>query len=306
MNRSHVRAARRAAPLLVGLLALVGCSKTDTPNAPPTPSAVASQAQAVQSSIASAQAARVDQAHGGGPAHEHPAGVPFDSQSPGHGPAMNADDAMGPMGKVRLLGHPPTTNAAGGLPGATGAPHLYHVGAEGFFLEQGTAIGLTADQQAKLSAIKEKADVAYTATQRKLDDAENDLWTLTSAETPDAVKIDAKISEIGRLTAQQRMDRVRAIGTAVAVLSDAQRKAVVALGPTFAPAPGSSGSMNMGGAPAGGMKMGDDAMKMGGGMKMGDDAMKGGGMKMGGSGGMGPSAPKQPAAPGMSPGMGHM
>ena len=74
-------------------------------------------------------------------------------------------------GRMRLMGQPPAMNTAGGLPPALGAPHLYHIGAEGFFLEQGSAIGLTPEQQATLSAIKEKADLAYTATQRKVDDA---------------------------------------------------------------------------------------------------------------------------------------
>ena len=211
-----------------------------------------------------------------------------DPASPATDPAMTMANTVTTPGRTALLGQPPASNAPGALPPAPGAPHLYHLGAEGFFLEQGRAIGLTDEQRRRLTAIKEKAERAYSETQRKIEEAENAMWTLTSAERPDAAEIDAKITSIGRLGAQQRMDYVRAVGSAVAILDAVQQKAVVALGsaamnPAAAGAPMTKGSMAP--APSGGAMPGAaSGMKMGG---MGDD-------------GMAPDAPA-PAAPGAQP-----
>ena len=279
-----------AAVFAPSLVALSGCSKSE--EGKPEPSA-ASQAQAAQSAIAAAQAAN-DQ-HRAMPMQD--AAGAAGAAGTDNGPPTNRDDPTANMGRKRLLGQPSAMNAAGGLPAARGAPHIYHVGADGFFLEHASAIGLTPEQQSKLSAIKEKAELAYAATQQKIDEAENDVWTLTSAEKPDATKIDARISEIGRLGARQRMDYVRAIGSAVAVLNAAQHKAVIALGPPSGSPAAPSSSMKMGTTPpAAGMPM--DAGGAMPGMGMEDDM---------------PMAPKAPMAPmggtpegGPSRGMGHM
>ncbi|MBC7061353.1 hypothetical protein G6O49_23520, partial [Salmonella enterica subsp. enterica serovar Enteritidis] len=89
-----------------------------------------------------------------------------------------------------------------GLPAAIGAPHIYHLAADTFFLDQATALGLTAEQQKKLTALKESAGVAYATTQRKIDQKEQDLWVISSSEAPDVAKIETKIGEIARLTGQ--------------------------------------------------------------------------------------------------------
>ncbi len=209
--------------------------------------------------------------------------------------AMNTATMGAPTGMSRMLGQPPmvtTSNGGGGLPAALGAPHLYHAGADTFFLDQATAIALTPEQQTKLKALKENASTTYATTQRKIDQGEQDLWVLTSSEQPNAMQIESKIGEITRLGGQQRMDFIRAIGNAVGTLTEAQRKAMASqtMASTqmsaMSPATSASG-MNMGGA-SGGTGMGKG--KGMGGM----DEMK---PKMKGMGGMDPAA---------SGGMGHM
>jgi hypothetical protein len=113
---------------------------------------------------------------------------------------------------------------------AVAAPHLFHLGAVSFFLDQ-EELSPTPEQRSTLSAIRETAVLGYATTQRKIDQAEQDLWSLTSAEHPYASRVEAKLMEIARLSAQQRMDFILAIGKAVAQLTDAQH-AMLATAPT--------------------------------------------------------------------------
>ena len=286
-----------AALVIVSLGTLVGCAKSDKDSAAPSSSGAKSQAQEAHSALASAQAANHPPGHGAMPMNDDAGKSPDHSTARGAEPAMGPMDSMPGAGKARVMGQPLASTSGGGLPSTPGAPHLYHVGAQSFFLEQASAIGVTPEQQTKLSSIKDKAELAYSATQGKIAAAESSLWTLTAAEKPDATKIDAKISEIGRLGTQLRMDYIRAVGEAVAVLNAVQHKAIVALNPATPPAaPGSTApaaGMPMGGAPANGAMPG---------MGMKDDKM--------------PMPPKAPMAPmpasgGMpsgaaAPGMGHM
>ena len=310
--------------------ALGGCSKENDPAPVPTPAA---QAQAVQASVASAQAARASIASAQA-AHDHQApgmtedaapsapvpmgapggGVMPDAGAPAAGAAMASTAPSGdtapmnmvaPTGMARMLGQPPMaggSGASGGLPAAMGAPHIYHLGADTFFLDQASAIGLTSEQQKRLTALKENASIAYVTTQRKIEQGEQDLWVLSSAEVPDVVRIETKIGDIARLTGQQRMEFIRTVGKAVGVLSDAQRKAVATranAGQPAAMAPDPSASSmgrGDGGPPSGGMGMGDPG-KMPPGMPMHGGGMPRPGMGMG-MGGM--------ADAGASGGMGHM
>ena len=223
------------APLIVfafGCALLDGCSKADTKDAYPAPNATA-QAQAAHSSIMSAQAPHDDHVAG---AMSNEGAAPSPSmamEGPSGSPPMNTGAPAGgmPMGKAGMLGQPPMPGGAtSGLPAAIGAPHLYHLGIDTFFLDRALAIGLTGEQQARLAALKENAAVAYATTQRKIDQGEQDLWVLSASEAPDIAKIETKIGEIARLMGQQRMDYIRKVGEAVGVLSDAQRKAVAAPG----------------------------------------------------------------------------
>jgi hypothetical protein len=59
---------------------------------------------------------------------------------------------------------------------------------------------------ASLGAI---AMLGYATAQREIDQAEQDLWTLTSAPRPGAGGVEAKLTEIARPTTQQRMNYIR-------------------------------------------------------------------------------------------------
>ena len=276
---------------------LDGCSKADDESIATSPNPTI-QAQAVQSSIASAQPApRGTKQDQGAVASSAPtaSGLPSADSPPMNQQPTNVGAPMGAasMGMARMLGQAPMAGGAapaGALPAAMGAPHIYHLGADTFFLDHANAVGLTPEQQKRLALLKENAATAFTTTQRKIDQGEQDLWALSSSETPDIAKIETKVGEITRLTGQQRVDFIRAVGVAVGVLSDAQRKAVAAQGApmqpgAMAPAPSASG-MNMGAAPS------SSGMPMSAPTKMPK------GMKMGGMGGLGDA--------GSSGGMGHM
>ena len=296
MNRPLKENSRRihtlAATALVcfNVAMLEGCSKADDETAATAPYPTI-QAQAVQSSIASAQPAplgtKQDQVAAASSAPTATAAPSADSPQMNQPTSIGAPTGAASTGMARMLGQPPMTGAAtptGGLPPAIGAPHIYHLGADTFFVDQASAIGLTPDQQKRLTSLKENAGSAFATTQRKIDQGEQDVWALSSSETPDIAKIETKIGEISRLTAQQRIEFIRAVGVAVGVLTDTQRKAVAAQGTpmqpgTMAPAPSASG-MNMGAAPSSsGMPM-SAPTKMPKGMKMGGmgDAGSSGGM----------------------------
>lgn len=286
----------------VSLLALSNCKAEEEAQ---SYTAVAAQAQAAQAAIANAKQEHEAHVRGGMPAMP----MADDDAMMASPPAASATTPPGmpemASDRARLLGQPPST-AKIDLPPAVGAPHLYHFGAQTFFLEQSGAITLTPNQEAQLTAIKASADAAYAETQRTLDAAENVLWTLTSLEKPDGKKIDAKIKEIGRLGAQQRMDYVRAIGTAVAVLDEAQQKAAIALAPTASP----TQPPNMA-AGAGGRALGEGEMEgtkeMAAEMKESGGKMKDMGAKMKKSsppmGGDQKAAPMPPMGMGMGMGM---
>ncbi len=272
----------------------VGCSKADTEKAPATNPRL--QAQEVQASIASAQAGHNGQEHHVG--HDDGSAAPnapMAMEEPSGGnPSMNMPQSAGsaPIGMARMLGRPPmasSANAKGSLPPAIGAPHIYHLGADTFFLDQASAIGLTGDQRIKLTALKEDATASYATVQRRIDQGEQDLWVLTASEAPQLPKIDMKIAEIARLTGQQRMAFIRQVGEAVGVLSDAQRKAVASPGGSAdAPAPPTTSGMGTTGAGA----------PASGGMQMGAPSQAA-------PAAMAPSGTPPPAAKGMG-GMGHM
>lgn len=156
------------------------------------------------------------------------------------------------------------------LPGFPGAAHIYHVGATGFFLDSSAGIQLTADQLATLNAIKQKSLGDLGAAQRKIDQAEQELWMLTASDRPEAMTLEMKVREIEKLKGDQRLAFIRSVGEAARVLTDDQRAALLSTGAPGAAqmtAPqGSAGSVN----PQGGMGSTDPKAGMAG---MGDDSM---------------------------------
>jgi Spy/CpxP family protein refolding chaperone len=113
------------------------------------------------------------------------------------------------------------------MPGQAGAAHLYHIGSNGFFLNHSQHITLTPDQTLTLNHVKDKAMLSQAAEQRRIDQAEQDLYILTGADQPDNAKIQSKIVEIEKLRGEQRMSFIRAVADASNVLSPEQRKALL-------------------------------------------------------------------------------
>jgi Spy/CpxP family protein refolding chaperone len=86
---------------------------------------------------------------------------------------------------------------------------------------------LTADQKSKLNRLKEKAMLDQASEQRKIDQAEQELYTLTGAEQIDNAKIQAKVAETEKLRAGQRMNFIQAVSEASNVLTHDQHQALM-------------------------------------------------------------------------------
>lgn len=164
---------------------------------------------------------------------------------------MGGGCCMGSMGQAPGSG---SSSASGmlmqtSLPGFPGSSHIYHVGATGFYLECADKLGLSTQQRTSLNEIKQRALVDQSNQQRKIDEAEQALWLQTAADQPDATSVEAKIREIEKLRADQRLNFIRNVGDAAKVLTDDQRKMVLGMAPMpgSAAAPASAPkSMNMG------------------------------------------------------------
>ena len=126
------------------------------------------------------------------------------------------------------------------LPGFPGASHLYHIGATGFFLDHAQHIGLSTGQQVSLNKIKEQTLLSKSATDRQIEQAEQELAILTSSDQPDLKKIENKIREIAKLGADERIAFIKAVGEAAKLLTDDQRKVLTGFAsppPAASPAP---------------------------------------------------------------------
>jgi hypothetical protein len=137
---------------------------------------------------------------------------------------MMARKSMEMMGGMKGMGGMSMPSA---LPGFPGASHIYHIGATDFFLDHADQIKLTTREEADLNRIKEKALLDQATSQRRIDEAEQELWTLTASDRPDATKIEAKVRQIEKLRGEQRVAFIRAIGEAAKVLTDEQRQALL-------------------------------------------------------------------------------
>jgi len=89
-------------------------------------------------------------------------------------------------------------------PGIPGASHTYHVGAVGFFLDQADLLDLLKEQQAILRGLRTRVTLKVRSLQRRVDEAEQELWVATCVETPEAAQIEAKVRAIEKLRAKER------------------------------------------------------------------------------------------------------
>ena len=113
------------------------------------------------------------------------------------------------------------------LPGNAGASHLYHIGATGFFLDHPQHITLSAEQRKALNRIQEQAALHKSSADRKVQEAEQQLWKLTAADQPDTTQIETKVREVEKLRGDERLGFIRAVGEAAKVLTEEQRMALV-------------------------------------------------------------------------------
>lgn len=149
---------------------------------------------------------------------------------PGMGGSMG--DHMQQMGGMmsmmgKSMGNSDAPSSAEGLPGSPGDQHLYHVGAQDFFLNLKERILLTEDQISQLNQIENQNLESKNKSQAALDQAEENLWFLTSSDRPDMAKIESKIREIEKIKSDERLDFIRSVGKATQVLNDAQRRSAV-------------------------------------------------------------------------------
>lgn len=131
------------------------------------------------------------------------------------------------MGGMKSSGMSGMKGSPSTMPGQPGASHLYHIGSTGFFLDHDKHLSLTPEQRMTLNRLKEKALLDRATQQRRIDQAEQDLYLLTGADQPDAAKIQAKVAEIEKLRADQRMNFIRAVGEATNVLTHDQHRALL-------------------------------------------------------------------------------
>ena len=129
------------------------------------------------------------------------------------------------------------------LPGFAGVSHLYHIGATGFFLDHAQHINLSADQQAALNKMKQQALAAKSSSDQQIEQAEQELGNLTSADQPDAALIEKKVRDIEKSRVDERLSFIRAVGEAAKLLTDEQRKILTGAMPPAAPAPSPSATM---------------------------------------------------------------
>jgi Spy/CpxP family protein refolding chaperone len=149
-------------------------------------------------------------------------------------PMSMGDDQMEMMGMSPMGSNASAAMPSSASPGFPGASRLYHCGATGFFLDHQQYITLTTEQQVALNKIKDQALLAKSAAERNIEKAEQELWTLTAADQPDSGKIEAKVREVEKLRANERLAFMGAVGEAAKLLTADQRKSLTGFAP---PAP---------------------------------------------------------------------
>ena len=143
------------------------------------------------------------------------------------GMTMSGGGASAPAPAARASRAPRSMSS---LPGTPGASHVYHIGSTAFFLDQ-TQLNLTTQQQTALNRIKERALLERANAERRIEQAEQELWALTGADQPDAAKIQAKLQEIEQLRTNQRIGFIRAVGDASKQLTSEQQNALLGTAP---------------------------------------------------------------------------
>ncbi len=160
---------------------------------------------------------------------------------------------MGSMSQTAPMGQQAgSASVLSQLPGYAGASHLYHVGATNFFLDHPEHIALSLDQQSQLGSLRTRSFLNRGEMNRRIQEREEQLWVLTSAEQPQYSLIDAKVREIEMLRSDLRLSFIKDVGQATSILTEEQRRAVLGHVVQGAPAAASMAS-----PPAARQPMGD-------------------------------------------------
>lgn len=155
------------------------------------------------------------------------------------GTGMSCMECMGMMGMMDDMDNATNMAPASNLPGFPGASHLYHIGADGFFVNHNPEhIQLSIDQQTRLNQLREKALMSRAASEREIEAGEQQLFALTAADQPDANKVEAQLRVIENLRVQQRLNYIRAVGEAANVLTADQRSLLLGIKSSGAAMPG--------------------------------------------------------------------
>ena len=166
-------------------------------------------------------------------------GMGMDMKQKGMGMGMMEMMGKGPKDVGGMAGMKDMTKMQKGtaLPAFPGAVEIYHIGASDFFIDQSDHIKLTTEQQTTLNSLKGKALLAKSTSDRKIEESEQELWSLSGSDRPDATKLDATVREIEKLRGDQRLAFIQSVGDAAQVLTDDQRKALIGKAQPATPAP---------------------------------------------------------------------
>lgn len=143
------------------------------------------------------------------------------------GMRMEQKKRMSMMGKMGRGTELPRAAVISALPGFPGASHIYHIGASEHFLDYADALALSHEQQKQLNQVHEESQLEQNDFERRVEQAEQELWVLTSAGEPDAKAVAEKVQEIGRVQADMRLAFIRSVGKAAKLLTDEQRLRLV-------------------------------------------------------------------------------
>ena len=136
------------------------------------------------------------------------------------------------MGKKKMMGRK-MVNASNkatlvNLPAFPGYKHIYHSGANGFFLDKTSLITLSETQQQQLRVLQNSWQSTNQNFEKKINQAEQSLWLLTAEDRPNIAKIKSKIDQVSQLQAKQRLHFIQKVGEAATLLNEQQQKILAA------------------------------------------------------------------------------
>ena len=142
--------------------------------------------------------------------------------------------SMKPMSSIGAGAEPAGMQAMGRVKELTGsgkgpevASRLFHVGATDFFLGHAQHLTLSTEQKKRLNQIKKQVLLDKASANRKIQEAEQQLWKSTAADRPDAEEIETKVRQVEKLRADERIAFIRSVGEAAKVLTEKQTKILI-------------------------------------------------------------------------------